>query len=300
MMPLVCVILVNYNGYSDTRECVESLRRCFYKNIKIIIVDNASLYDLVQYDEIITKDFCEIIYLDNNIGFAGGNNIGFECAKKYNPDYCLLLNNDTIVKPDFLYPLIECAEADNNTGIVTGKILNYYDKNEIWYGGAYYDEKNGEHKIKGIGEKDSARYNQKCKVEFATGCMWFIPYKVINVIGNMSEEYFLYYEDADYCEKIRKNGYTIYYLPESIIYHKESKSTGKGSDLYQYYNNRNYLRFVKNCHKTKRFRLYFQRATRMLKGVLRGNLKVRVCAEVWKDFLLNKSGKSSSVCGEKI
>lgn len=293
MTPLVCAILINYNGYSDTRDCIDSLKKCNYPNIKIIIVDNASLHGAVQYDEIITRDCCEIIYLKENIGFAGGNNVGFKCAQKYAPDYYLVLNNDTVVTPGFLQPLINCFEIDSRVGIATGKILYYSDNDILWYGGCYYDKKLGEYKIRGIGEKDSDLYNQKCKVEFATGCLWLISSKVLQQVGKMDEDYFLYYEDADYCERIRNEGYSIYYLPESIIFHKESKSTGKGSDIYQYYNNRNYLMYIKKYRKTRRLYFYIRRVIRMLKGTFRGRIKVQITVKVWRDFLQNKSGKIS-------
>ena len=137
--PLISVILVNYNGYDDTRECVRSLLASDYRNIRICIVDNASSKNIVEYDDVIKEDRCDIVYLKNNIGFAGGNNVGIEYSKKYNPDYYLILNNDTVVKRDFLKPLLRKCIANDKIGIATGKVLYYDEPSILWFGGSYFD-----------------------------------------------------------------------------------------------------------------------------------------------------------------
>lgn len=293
MNPLVCIVLVNYNGFEDTRECIESLKKCGYDNLRIIVVDNASEKAPVKYDEVISEDICEIMYLAENKGFAGGNNEGIRCAQKYNPEYYLLLNNDTVVTKGFLTPLIQVFDCYQDVGIVTSKILYWDDKKTIWFGGSYYNRELGEFKIRGIGEPDNAQYDQVEKVEYCTGCLCLLSNKTLEKAGLMSEDYFLYYEDADYCERVKDCGLSIYYQPLSCIYHKESRSTKKGSSVYQYYNNRNYLLFIKrNAHQTAKIRLYFKRLTRMLKETFRGRMKYKMCLYVWHDFLNNKVGKT--------
>ena len=222
--PLISVILVNYNGYDDTRECVRSLLASDYRNIRICIVDNASSKNIVEYDDVIKEDRCDIVYLKNNIGFAGGNNVGIEYSKKYNPDYYLILNNDTVVKRDFLKPLLRKCIANDKIGIATGKVLYYDEPSILWFGGSYFDSKLCEYRIKGIGCIDNGDYDQETEIYYTTGCFMLIPAAVLNKVGKMSEDYFLYYEDADYCERIKSYGFSIYYLPKSIIYHKESLS----------------------------------------------------------------------------
>ena len=154
--PLVCVIIVNYNSDTDTKECVRSLKKANYNNVRICIVDNGSRNIGIDYNDIITSDICDIINLSSNKGFSGGNNTGIKyCKEKYNPDYFLILNNDTVVDPDFLEPLVECCKKNDKAGIITGKIFYYDDPTMIWFGGSYYDKKNGEYKFKGIGDKDN-------------------------------------------------------------------------------------------------------------------------------------------------
>ena len=288
--PLVSVILVNYNGYEDTKECVISLLTCGYSNLKIIIVDNASNINKAIYDEVIKKPQCEILELEENIGFAGGNNKGIQLAKKYGTDYYLILNNDTIVRPGFLQPLLAIAKNDSQVGIVTGKILYYDDPGILWYGGGCYDDSLGEMKIRGIGEQDSEQYNKRELVPFATGCLWLLPNIVVEDVGYMCEDYFLYYEDADYCARVRKKGYKIVYEPMSVILHKESRTTKKGSDQYQYFVNRNYLFYIKTYITTNRMKFYWKRACMILRSVVRKRMKISVAYKIWKDFLLNNRG----------
>lgn len=290
---LVCAILVNYNGKVDTEECVKSILNCEYSNIKIIIVDNASSYDSLEYNEIINKEKCNIIYSKENVGFAGANNIGIKYAKlKYCPKYYLIINNDTVVSKNFLQPLISKFKENSNVGIATSKIYYYNEPELLWFGGSYFDKTLCEFKIYGIGEKDSEKYSIEKDIPFATACLWLLADNVIEEVGLINEEYFLYYEDADYCMRIREKGYSIEYVPKSIIYHKESRSTKKGSDLYYYYNTRNYLIFIsKFCDLSHRIRVYSNRLIRSCKDVLRKRRSVKNEWKAWYDFVFKKRGQ---------
>lgn len=292
MKPLVCAIIVNYNGIEDTTECVKSLKLCSYDNIRIIIVDNASSNGKANYNAYITTDICEIIYNSDNIGFAGANNVGIKRALEIGAEYLLILNNDTVVEKNFLQPLIEAFKCNKNLGIATGKIYYYDDPDYLWFGGSHYDSKLMEYKISGIGEKDAPEYNIENNIPFATGCLWLLSRETVNKVGLMSEEYFLYYEDADYCEKMKMNGLGIRYIPESIIYHKESRSTRKGSDYYKYYNLRNYLIFIKRYRtKGQAFKLMTKRFFKMLKDIMRRRLSLRIVWNVWRDFIGENYGR---------
>lgn len=295
MEPLVCVILVNYNRYEDTKECVRSLLMAEYNNIRICIVDNASFDGLVQYDDVITAEKCDIIFLDENVGFSSGNNIGIAYTKKYNPSYYLILNNDTVVTKDFLKPLVDICEQNEKIGIATGKILYYDEPTILWFGGSYYDKKLGEYRICGMGIPDGKKYNIPGEIYYTTGCFMLIPLCVMETVGKMSEEYFLYYEDADYCERIKQHGYSIYYLPKSVIFHKESRSTKKGSNLYLYYVNRNYLFFVKKYAKKDKIKLILIRLYLIIRGVIRGRIEASIAYKICRDFFINKQGKESDL-----
>lgn len=293
--PLICVVLVNYNGIKDTVECVKSLKECSYNNIHIIIVDNASLHGRADFNTVITRDMCEIIFNTENVGFAGANNIGIKRGLEIGADYFLILNNDTVVDKNFLPPLLHAFNRNQDVGIATGKIYYYDEPTYLWFGGSYYNHKLGECKIVGIGEKDSSRYNIEKDIPFATGCLWLVSKNTIETVGYICEDFFLYYEDTDYCERVKAEGYTIRYVPQSVIYHKESRSTVKGSDSYQYYNNRNYLFYMKKCQRINRFYFYIKRAIRMLKGTVRGRMKLTITKKVWRDFIFNNTGKCADL-----
>lgn len=261
----VAIIIVNYNGAELTNECVESLVRTnFLNEIKIYIVENGSTDDS---KEKITK-FCEklnyngitIIVNDKNLGFAGGNNIGLKEAVKDNCDYFILLNNDTIVDTDFVFPLIRIFEKYDGCYASVPKIYYENERNKIWYAGG------GISKI--TGKISHYKYNlydisaQKDKdieksVSFATGCCLCLSKECLNNIGFLKEEYFLYEEDTDYSLNILKNNHKIIYVPNSYIYHKVNGSTKHNSGLIDYYMTRNHIIIIKKYFNKKLIPLVF-------------------------------------------
>lgn len=240
--PLVYIILVNYKGVEHTIECIDSLKKITYSNYKIIVVDNDSgdnsIEILNQYKE-------DIILIESkeNLGFSGGNNLGIKYAIDNDADYVLLLNNDTTVKEDFLDELVNKSKDD--IGICIGKILFYYDKNMIWYAGGEINKYKGGTDTNAF-ELDRGQFDNDKFITFATGCCMLISKEVINRVGLLREDYFLYFEDTDYCSRILKHGFKIRYCYKSVIYHKESVSTVRGSFNNVYYFNRNRLYFIKN------------------------------------------------------
>jgi GT2 family glycosyltransferase len=205
--------------------------------------------------------------------------------------YILLINNDTVVQQDFLNCLVETYESMTNVGIVTGKIYYYDERDVLWFGGSYYDECRYEMKIDGIGKKDSSEYSKRKKIPFATGCLWLMSVETLKIVGKMSEDYFLYYEDADYCKRITDSGLQIIYEPSAVIYHKESRSTKKGSRKYQYYNIRNYLIYIRKfCNTKNKCKAYTNCLFRDCKEVIRGRMSASVVFKAWKDFVKGKHG----------
>ena len=223
-LPLIYIILINYNGYKDTIECVQSLKKINYKNFKIVIVDNASTNDSIVH--LNKLDDCTIIESKNNLGFAGGNNLGIKYAIKNLADYVLLLNNDTVVENDFLDKMIKTFSVNEEIGVVGCKIKYYTQKNVIWYGGGRINwfKFIGEHY--GMKEIDKGQYDEKQEIDFMTGCCMLISREAIEKVGVLTEDYFMYFEDVDYCVKVRQAGFKIYYNPEAVIYHKVGFASG--------------------------------------------------------------------------
>ena len=224
-MPLIYIILINYNGYKDTIDCVNNLKKINYKNYKIIVVDNASSDDSV---EILNEELknCTIIKSKKNLGFAGGNNLGVNYALDHKADYILLLNNDTIVEPQFLNNMLNSFSIGSKIGIVGCKIMYYSQKNIIWYGGGYIDwfKFIGVHY--GMRQIDKGQCDNKKEIDFVTGCCMLVKREVFEKVGLLSEDYFMYFEDVDFCVKVKNAGFVMWYNPEAIIYHKVGLSSG--------------------------------------------------------------------------
>ncbi len=287
MEPTVAIILVNYNGYDDTIECVKSIRNIKYQNYKIFIVDNCSSdAEKMRENDFLIQN-AEIVYSDTNLGFSGGNNLAIEMALKEKFEYIALLNNDTTVDPDFLGELVKTAKK-RNAGAVTGKIYYYYYQKNVWSAGGEYDRNTGlTIQYSGI---DDGKFDVEKEITFATGCLLVIPAKVIQKIGLLDESYFLYSEDSDYCQRIIDAGYKIMYSPKSVIYHKVSASTGDKSSLQQRYMMRNNLYMIKK-YGVKPVHAYFKLGWQMFKHIARGRRNLIPTIQGTSDFLRNRIGK---------
>lgn len=250
--PAVSVILVNFNGFKDTVECIKSLKQINYDNYNIIVVDNGSTLKPHEKELQYIFDNSYYIKTNENLGFSGGNNVGITAAINNAAEYILLLNNDTVVTSQFLNILVDEAKRRDNKAIITGKIYYYANQREIWYGGGWYDFKKGigcherNHMIDEKNQSPSVR-----SISFATGCMMLIPVQLINDIGLLDESFFLYAEDTEYCLRALKNKNKIYFCENAIIYHKVSRSTTKMSTPALYYMIRNSIRVAKKYSNSK-------------------------------------------------
>jgi len=240
--PLVYIIILNWNGYKDTIECIQSLRKIKYKNYKVVIVDNGSTNKSVS---ILKTKFSDInlIANKNNLGFSGGCNVGIKYAMVKKAEYILFLNNDTLLHKYFLTELINVAEKDKNIGIVSPMIYYANDSNVIWHTGAikknnrlYSFIDNGNKKI------DRGQYKRDVSVDCVWGCCMLIKRNALKEVGYFNEDYFLYMEDVDLCIRVINKGYKIVFVPKAKIWHKVSGSSGgEGNINYAYYDTRNYL-----------------------------------------------------------
>ncbi|WP_411275598.1 glycosyltransferase family 2 protein [Daejeonella sp.] len=240
--PLVSIITVNYDQPEVTCEMLASLRALSYENIEILVVDNGS----PKFDPQIIKDkYPEIrlIKSKKNLGFAGGNNLAIREASG---KYLFFLNNDTEVTRDCIEPLVGLFENDKSAGVVSPKIIFYNSDDTIQYAGSTeINPWTGRNKGIGSMEKDRGQFDVTSKTDLAHGAAMMVPKAVIDDVGLMPEIYFLYYEELDWCEMIKRQGYSCHYVGESMIYHKESISVGKSSLLKTYYINRNRLLFIR-------------------------------------------------------
>lgn len=241
----LAIVIANYEGINDTKICLDSLGKSSYKDFFVVIVDDCSKKDSV--DKAFIKE-CEEkysfdvegVFLDENQGFAGANNAGINRAKEYSPSYIMLLNNDTRVEEDTLEILVSRMNISSKT-VVAPKILCMDDENIIWSAGGMMDEELRIAKNIGYMQKDGAEYDQERKCFFLSFCCVMMPVEVFedDGIGMISEEYYMYGEDVDYCIRLRKSGYKLMYIPGTYILHKGGATGVSTSNHSLYYSVRN-------------------------------------------------------------
>lgn len=238
--PLVAIVVLSFNNYLDTCECVESLNNIDYPNYKIFIVDNCSTDGSPQRLKDRFPDHC-FICNDRNSGFAGGNNIGIKLALGIEADFVWIINNDTVVKRDALEKMVARANLDPSIGIVASKIFYYCKPDMIHFAGGKIQKWKGSSRHIGMGEIDDGRFNAAKEMDFATGASMLARADMIKEVGLMREDYFLYFEDTDWCLRAKEAGWKIVFEPEAHIWHKVNATTGNENPKIRYYVSRNRL-----------------------------------------------------------
>lgn len=226
--PKVSIIIVNFNGGKVFENCLTSLKKLSYKNYELIIVDNGSSDGTENYATIGFK---------KNLGFVGGNNEG---VKRATGKYILLLNNDTLVKPDLLHKLVKKMESNPSVGVLQPKIYLMDKKGYLDNAGSFLT-KIGFLDHWGFNQKDSTQYNMETEIFSAKGACMMIRKEIIEKIGLFDDDYFAYFEESDFCWRVWILGYKIIFYPKTSIQHKVGFTT-KREDVtylnYLYYRNR--------------------------------------------------------------
>ncbi len=252
----VSIITINFNGLADTCALIDTIT--FNDNMEVIVVDNASRED--EAGEIERRyPTVRVIRSSQNLGFAGGNNLGIKAARG---KYLFFINNDTVFhreqgKTPF-QPLIDRLESSDKIGAACPKIRFAWDNTPIQFAG-YTPLSNItlRNRSIGYGEEDHGQYDTAHPTPYAHGAAMMVKREAIDKAGLMPECYFLYYEELDWSMMLTRAGYTIWYEPASTIYHKESQATGQNSPLKTYYLTRNRLLLVKrNFHGFKKYISY--------------------------------------------
>ncbi len=305
--PKVYIILLNYNSWTDTIECLESVLRNDYPNYQVIVIDNNSPNNSMEYlkawaegridvwvnpnnslrnlsfppvpkpipyvyytreeaekcknldlEEKLKSDIPEgvttkypIVFIQsgNNLGFAGGNNVGIRYALIKNDfDSVILLNNDTVIKGEAISILVNVRLEFGEQAIYGGRIYYYSDPEKIWYDGGRFNEWIGRtiHLNKGKLKHDIKISSQIKEVNFITFCYVLIPKLILDKIGLLDESYFMYVEDLDYSYRVWKSEYKLYHVIKSEIWHKVSASSGEDevNEFSAYWIMRNRVRFI--------------------------------------------------------
>lgn len=244
--PQVCIIILNWNGLQDTTECLESLRQITYTSYAVVVVDNGSKGDDVAVLRQKFGDYICVIENNRNYGFAEGCNIGMQYAlASFEPDYILLLNNDTVVDRGFLSELVSVAESEPSVGIAGPKVYLHNEPDRVQSAGGRINWWTGQATIRGWSETDSGQFDEIAEVDWVTGCAMLVKRRVISDVGLLYAPYFMYFEETDWCARCRKAGYRIVYVPGAKLWHKRHLDAGKMESLPLYYWTRNRFLFMK-------------------------------------------------------
>ena len=243
-MELTSIITVNFNQPLVTIEFLRSIKlHTSLEHIEVILVDNGSEVD---HEQDYKAAYPELIYIRSavNLGFAGGNNLAVNIAKG---DFLLFLNNDTEIVSGFVEVLKAEFHEHPEIGLLSPLILYYDQPQTIQYAG--FTEMNYlTCRNKGIGqmEKDQGQYSDDSRATgYCHGAAMMCKREDLSAVGLMAEQYFLYYEELDWCEKFKKAGKQIWFTGKTKIYHKESVSVGKESSIKTYFMTRNRLLFIR-------------------------------------------------------
>ncbi len=242
-MPLVSIITINYNQAETTRQFLDSCTQLKYPNYELIVVDNASEPALETCIDPKAYPHLRVIRSTENLGFAGGNNLGMQEAKG---DLFFIVNNDTELNPLLINDLLAPFYQDDQIGVTCPKIRYYDNPALIQYAG--YSSMNmftGTAVPIGYRQLDNDAFNQAGSTHFAHGCAMMVRRTVVEKVGRFAERFFLYYEELDWSQRIKDAGYLIHYQPTATILHKESVSVGLFNPLKTYYLTRNRILYMR-------------------------------------------------------
>lgn len=260
--PSVAIILINYNGSKVTLECLQSLQKLTATDFCVFLVDNGSTSSDVEFlkhgiEKLRLSYQLLLIETGINLGYAGGNNTGIRHALEEGHELFWLLNNDTEVNENSLVELQKVI-SEKAVGIAGSKIY-YFGSRKIWYAGASISMVTGNAVVAGKNEEDAGQYDGNKFPQFITGCSMLIKKEVIEQIGYLKEDYFMYYEDADYCMRARNSGWGMVLAPLSVVYHKAGASSdGYENPLISYYIIRNRFAYI------RRFGSVFQKVSALI------------------------------------
>lgn len=226
--PKIAIIIINWNTFQLTFNCLKSLEACSYNNISFFLVDNGSIDGS---GDKIALEFPEVNYIKNekNEGFTGANNLALKAILEQDFDYVLLLNNDTEVKPNFLSLLEAKMNSDNKLAATQPLILNFKNRDTIWNAGGSFNTFFGLTKTRLKGMIFNPQLNIETSTQWITGCCILVKTSVVKQVGLLDNRFFAYFEDVDWSIRMTNLGYKLAVVPESIIYHHTSGSTKKNN-----------------------------------------------------------------------
>lgn len=255
--PKIVILLLNWNGKKDTLECLASLKKVDDPHFQTVVIDNGSTDDSVAvlrdtYPEL------EILETGANLGFAGGNNKGITWALANGAEWILLLNNDTIVDPQFLKAFRTAAQKQPKAKILGAKIYRYQDPKVIDHLGGFWNPAIAEFESPASGRYDDpGAFNEMCRVDYVCGAALLMHRCVPETIGLLEDRFFLFWEETDFCFRARNAGFEVWTAPQAQIWHKVSASFTGGKPHMHYFWWRSRLLWIeRNCSQLEKKAIY--------------------------------------------
>lgn len=226
--PRIVAVMPNWNGKQDTLECLQSLAQQSYQNLEIVVVDNGSQDRSV---EAIREQFPEVTLICNeeNLGTAVAWNLGMAYALQNGADYIGILNNDTIFDPDMFSELVKAAETDKRVAMTGPKVYYYDEPDVIQAAGGYVNFTEVVSRPRGYGKKDRGQYDVAADVDYVPACGVLAKASVVQEVGLLDPVYFAYFEETDWCWRMRQRDYLVRYVPKAVMWHKASRTAGSYS-----------------------------------------------------------------------
>lgn len=298
-MKKVSLVILNWNGARDTLECLETVRKLNTKefSLNVVVVDNWLKSDSIDVLKKI-KDI-KLIINKKNLGFAAGNNVGVKYAFRKGADYVVIMNNDIYLEKNSIHELFKLIDSDKKIGAVSPKVYfakgfefkKRYKKEELgkvfWYAGGIIDWDNVYGSTRGVDEVDRGQLDEVGETEFVTGTCMIISKEIYKKVGAFDEKYFMYYEDTDLSQRIKRAGYKVVFDAKSVIWHKVAQGSGIGSELNDYFITRNRMMFGMR---------YARLRTKL--ALFRESLRLLISGRKWqrigiRDYYLLRFGKGS-------
>jgi GT2 family glycosyltransferase len=246
MQPAVTAIILNWNDAADTVRCLQSVYASDYGALRVLVVDNGSRDDSVA---VIRRHYPHIDLIVNaeNLGYAGGNNVGVERAIAQGADYVLILNDDLVVDPTMVSALVTAAQDHPEGGIFGPKVYSLDEPNVLLSTGAGLGRWS-ELTSLALGCVDDGRWDRMAEVDYLWGCAVLVSRRAIAKAGMLDVDFFAYHEDIDWCYRIRAAGYKVLFVPHAKSWHPDTRRWRQESALVTYYMSRNHLRLIAKHH----------------------------------------------------
>lgn len=287
----VAIITINYNQASMTIECMLSVLASDYENYTVILIDNGS--DYKNFQQLVNafnhEDKVKVFRIEKNCGYVGGVNHGLHMATKMNPDYFLIMNNDTIIDKFAITELVKTSDKYKQKAIVSGKVYHFDRPDVIQYTGSYfYNKKYFKETYPGRNEKDIRQCDEDKERDMLDDIFWLLPKQVLKNVGYYADCFFIYAEQADYALRAIKVGYKLIYTPKAKLWHKGCLTTGNGdkdSPAIAYWRNKSSVIFLfRNMNKSYFILLIVKKLTKHIVKNILNLFKLRKTSHSKSDF----------------